>query len=118
MRNHKPIAITEARFLDHDKDLISLTPLRRDPSSSSSPSPSISPTDSASPIFRVVLIASTAILLPLLAFSVISEFSGRLIVVTIVGGAVAAVSGHYSTGVEQLVDSKNVWRGVMVYVPP
>lgn len=116
MKNHKPIAITEARFLDHDKDLVSLTPPRAD-SLSSSPS-SISPTDPASPIFRVVLIASTAILLPLLAFCVISEFSGRLIVVIIVGGAVAAVAGHYSTGAEQLVDSKDVWRGVMVYVPP
>ena len=54
-----------------------------------------------------VVIASGAILLPLLAFSMIAEFSGRLVVVTVVGGAAAAIAANYSAGIATLVDSRD-----------
>ena len=47
----------------------------------------------------------------------ISEFSGRLVMVTIVGGAAAAIAANYSTGAEKLIDSKDGWRSATMYVP-
>lgn len=40
----------------------------------------------------------------------IAEFSGRLVVVTLVGGAAATIAANYSAGIETLVDSKDGWR--------
>lgn len=97
MKEKTPVALAETRFLDHNDDLVSLS--RR---------AGVHP--STTPVYSAIVIASAAILMPLLAFSMISEFSGRLIVVTVVGGAAAAIASNYSTGAERLVDSRDGWR--------
>ncbi|RJE21892.1 hypothetical protein PHISCL_05777 [Aspergillus sclerotialis] len=97
MKEKTPVAPAETRFLDHNDDLVSL-----------SPRAGVHP--STTPVYSAIVIASAAILMPLLAFSMISEFSGRLIVVTVVGGAAAAIASNYSTGAERLVDSRDGWR--------
>jgi len=106
MKKHIPITVAESRFLDHDQDLISVTP-RSLPSSG---------TGIADSPFPAVVIASTVILLPLLAFSLISEFSGRLLVVTIVACAVSVFASNLSTGVERLIDAKDGWKCAGGYV--
>ncbi|GFF36991.1 hypothetical protein IFM46972_05074 [Aspergillus udagawae] len=94
MKDHSPIITAESRFLDHGKDLISLSSRRASPTAS---------------VYSAIIIASAAILLPLLAFSMISEFSGRLLVVALVGGAAAAIAMNYSSGAEHL-ESRDGWR--------
>ena len=108
MKEKKPVVLAETRFLDYDKDLVSMTPR---------PSSNRDTTSTASSVFPTIIIASTAILIPLLAFNMISEFSGRLVMVTIVGGAAAAIAANYSTGAEKLIDSKDGWRSATMYVP-
>jgi hypothetical protein len=100
MKDHSPIITAESRFLDHGKDLISLSPRRASPTAS---------------VYSAIIIASAAILLPLLAFSMISEFSGRLLVVALVGGAAAAIAMNYSSGAEHL-ESRDGWRPATLYV--
>ncbi|PKX92165.1 uncharacterized protein P174DRAFT_373839 [Aspergillus novofumigatus IBT 16806] len=100
MKDHSPIITAESRFLDHGKDLISLSPRRASPTAS---------------VYSAIIIASAAILLPLLAFSMISEFSGRLLVVALVGGAAAAIAMNYSSGAEHL-ESRDGWRSATLYV--
>lgn len=95
MKEKTPVAAAETRFLDHNDDLVSLLPR---------------PGSSTTPVYSAIVIASASILMPLLAFSMISEFTGRLIVVTIVGGAAASIASNYSTGAERLVDSRDGWR--------
>ncbi|KAJ5135169.1 uncharacterized protein N7515_004447 [Penicillium bovifimosum] len=102
MRENKPIAGIETRFLIHDTDLVSLTPR-------------LAPSTTTAPVYIAIIIASCALLLPLLAFSMISEFSGRLVVVTVVGGAASAIAANYSAGIDRLVDSKDGWRCAMIY---
>ncbi|KAJ5561412.1 hypothetical protein N7461_000173 [Penicillium sp. DV-2018c] len=112
MRDTKPVAGIETRFLIHDADLVSLTPRFATSSSFSSSSSSPAP----APVYIALIIASCALLLPLLAFSMVSEFSGRLVVVTVVGGAASAIAANYDTGIDRLVDSKDGWRCAMMYV--
>ncbi|KAF7596446.1 hypothetical protein BBP40_001753 [Aspergillus hancockii] len=100
MNENSPIAIAETRFLDHDKDLVSLTSRA---------------TSNSTPVFSAILIASAAILVPLLAFSMISEFSGRLLIVAVVGGAASAIASKSSTGTEPLVASQDGWRTATLY---
>lgn len=97
MKEHSPIAAAETRFLDHHADLVSLTPR-------------LAKSAAAAPVYMAIIIASGAILLPLLAFSMISEFSGRLVVVTVTGGAAAAIAANYSAGIDTLVESRDGWR--------
>jgi len=100
---HNPIAAAETRFLDQNADLVSL-------------SPRLAASTAAAPVYMAIVIASGAILLPLLAFSMIAEFSGRLVVVTVVGGAAAAIAANYSAGIDTLVDSRDGWRCATMYV--
>ncbi|KGO77815.1 hypothetical protein PITC_061220 [Penicillium italicum] len=102
MRENKPVAGVETRFLIHDADLVSLTPR-------------MAASAAAAPVYIAIVIASGALLLPLLAFSLIAEFSGRLVVVTVVGGAAAAIAANYSAGVDTLVDSRDGWRCATIY---
>ncbi|CAG7949162.1 unnamed protein product [Penicillium nalgiovense] len=102
MRGNKPIAGVETRFLIHDADLVSLTPR-------------LAASAAAAPVYIAIIIASGALLLPLLAFSLIAEFSGRLVVVTVVGGAAAAIAANYSAGIDTLVDSRDGWRCATIY---
>ena len=108
MKEKNPVVFAETRFLDYDKDLVSMT---------SRPSSNRNSTSATSSVFPTIIIASTAILIPLLAFNMISEFSGRLVMVTFVGGAAAAIAANYSTGAEQLIDSRDGWRSATMYVP-
>lgn len=100
MKDHSPIITAESRFLDHGKDLISLSPSRASPTAT---------------VYSAIIIASAAILLPLLAFGMISEFSGRLLVVALVGGAAAAIAMNYSSGAGHL-ESGDGWRSATLYV--
>lgn len=102
MRENKPVAGVETRFLIHDADLVSLTPR-------------LAASAAAAPVYVAIIIASGALLLPLLAFSLIAEFSGRLVVVTVVGGAAAAIAANYSAGIDTLVDSRDGWRCATMY---
>ncbi|KAJ5866059.1 hypothetical protein N7534_000612 [Penicillium rubens] len=102
MRENKPVAGVETRFLIHDADLVSLTPR-------------LAASAAAAPVYIAIIIASGALLLPLLAFSLIAEFSGRLVVVTVVGGAAAAIAANYSAGIDTLVDSRDGWRCATMY---
>jgi hypothetical protein len=102
MREHKPIAAAETRFLDQDADLVALTPR-------------LAASAAAAPVYMAIIIASGALLMPLLAFSMIAEFSGRLVVVTVTGGAAAAIAANYSTGIEALVESRDGWRCATLY---
>lgn len=103
MRHHNPIAAAETCFLDQDADLVSLNPR-------------LAAATAAAPVYMAIFIASGALLLPLLAFSMIAEFSGRLVVVTVTGGAAAAIATNYSSGIDALVDSRDGWRCTMLYV--
>ncbi|KAL5357731.1 hypothetical protein BJX96DRAFT_23709 [Aspergillus floccosus] len=109
MRKHTPIIAAETRFLDYAKDLVSLTP-RPAAAAAAATAPS-----AMTPVYSAIVIASAAILLPLLAFSMISEFSGRLLVVAVVGGAAAAIASNYSTGADGLVGSQDGWRCATLY---
>ncbi|PWY92401.1 hypothetical protein BO70DRAFT_376087 [Aspergillus heteromorphus CBS 117.55] len=102
MKQANPIVVAETRFLDHAKDLVSLTPRTI-------------PTSTAKPVFSAIIIASAAVLLPLLAFSMIAEFSGRVLLVAVVGGAAAAIASNHSAGADQVVDSRDGWRCATVY---
>lgn len=102
MKKRHPIASAESRFLDHRSDLVSLAPR---------PIASVA----AAPAYVAIIIASAAILLPLLAFNMIAEFSGRLVVVTVVGGAAAAIAANYHSGADTVVDSKDGWRCATLY---
>lgn len=101
MKTHNPIATAETRFLDKDVDLVSLTPR-------------LAASAATAPVYMAIMVASGALLLPLLAFSMIAEFSGRLVVVTVVGGAAAAIAANYSAGIDTLVDSRDGWRCAMM----
>ncbi|KAL4882834.1 hypothetical protein BJY04DRAFT_216923 [Aspergillus karnatakaensis] len=103
MKGNHPIATNEMRFLDNPKDLVSLTPQE---SADSKMTP---------PVYSAIIIASAAIILPLLAFSMINEFAGRILIVAVVGGAAAAIASHYSTGTEHLVKSQDGWRVAGLY---
>ncbi|KAJ5293884.1 hypothetical protein PENANT_c002G01623 [Penicillium antarcticum] len=102
MKENHPIASSETRFLNHDADLVSLTPR-------------LAAGAASAPVYMAIIIASGALLLPLLAFSMIAEFSGRLVVVTVVGGAAAAIAANYSAGIDTLVDSRDGWRCATIY---
>lgn len=104
MKKRHPIASVESRFLDHRSDLVSLAP-RLVASVAAAPAPA----------YVAIIIASAAILLPLLAFNMIAEFSGRLVVVTVVGGAAAAIAANYHSGVDTAVGSKDGWRCATLY---
>ncbi|QQK46944.1 hypothetical protein Pdw03_1842 [Penicillium digitatum] len=102
MRDHKPVAGVETQFQIHDADLVSLAPQK-------------AASATVAPVYTAIIIASGALLLPLLAFSLIVEFSGRLVVVTVVGGAAAAIAANYSSGIDTLVDSRDGWRCATIY---
>ncbi|KAL3477555.1 hypothetical protein BJX99DRAFT_124975 [Aspergillus californicus] len=104
MKGNSPIAANEMRFLEHRKDLVSLSPKEK-----------VETPTVTSPVYSAIIIASAAIILPLLAFSMIAEFAGRILVVAVVGGAAAAVAAHHSTGAEHLVNSQDGWRCATVY---
>lgn len=99
MYGNNPIAAIESRFLDYPKDLVSLTP----PVTPTGPAPTPA-------VYSAIIIASAAILVPLLAFSMIRDFWGRVLLVAFVGGASAGIATTTSAGSEKLVASQDGWR--------
>ncbi|OAX81253.1 hypothetical protein ACJ72_04403 [Emergomyces africanus] len=101
---HKNSSTTKSdlRFLAHDNDLILLG---ERPVSSRTPNP----------IYSTIATVSAAILFPLLAFGVISEFFGRIAVVSIVGGATALFASNGPPGNEYLIDPHDGWRCAALY---
>ncbi|ODH53522.1 hypothetical protein GX48_00355 [Paracoccidioides brasiliensis] len=93
---------SDLRFLANDNDLI----LLGDRSASAR---------SPNPIYSTIATASAAILFPLLAFGVISEFFGRIAVVSIVGGATALFASNGPAGHEYLIDPHDGWRCAALY---
>ncbi|QSS64817.1 hypothetical protein I7I51_01891 [Histoplasma capsulatum] len=97
VHDHSSNTKSDLRFLAHDNDLILLG---ERPSSSRTPNP----------IYSTIAAVSAAILFPLLAFGVISEFFGRIAVVSIVGGATALFASNGPPGNEYLIDPNDGWR--------
>ncbi|PGH18027.1 hypothetical protein AJ79_00653 [Helicocarpus griseus UAMH5409] len=93
---------SDLRFLAHDNDLILLG---ERPASSRTPNP----------IYATIVVVSAAILFPLLAFGVISEFFGRIAVVSIFGGATALFASNGPPGNEYLIDPQDGWRCAALY---
>ncbi|KAI2793103.1 hypothetical protein POX_b03151 [Penicillium oxalicum] len=102
MREHGPIAASETRFLESGTDLVALTPR-------------LAASAAAAPVYIAILIAAGALLIPLLAFTMIAEFLGRLVVVTVIAGAAAVIAANYSSGIEALVDSRDGWKCAAMY---
>ncbi|KAJ6141242.1 hypothetical protein N7470_010138 [Penicillium chermesinum] len=102
MKQRNPIAASETRFL---------RPRLR--SCVSHPAPRL--IGGLRPVYMSTFIAAGAILMPLLAFSLIAEFAGRLVVVTVIGGAAAAIAANYSAGIDTLIDSRDGWKCASVY---
>ncbi|KAI9369357.1 hypothetical protein BJX61DRAFT_151631 [Aspergillus egyptiacus] len=115
MKANNPIAANETRFLDHPRDLISLTPKLPTTAAAAAAAATTTTFKRPSPFHSAIIIASAAIVLPLVAFSIVAEFSGRMIVVAVVGGAAAAAASHYSAGTEQLARSQDGWRCATIY---
>jgi hypothetical protein len=107
MRENSPITKTEAEFLDHDGDLVSL-----------SVSPPIFPRGNAPAIYSIIGVISAAILLPLLAFNTIPELAGRLVVVTMVGGAAACFVALFSSDISHAIDPRDGWKCAALSVFP
>lgn len=104
MKERRPIASVEARFLEHNKDLVSLTALP-------APAPELETPriPNRATTYPPGVIAAVAILLPLILFGMVSEFTGRLAVVVVVGGAVAA---NCLTDLERFTNSRDGWKYV------
>lgn len=99
MKENCPIAKPETRFLEHNLDLISL-----------SPRPVLT-----TAIYSTVAITSAAIMFPLLAFGMIPEFLGRMVVVMIVGSVATLFAAN--AGVERLIDVRGGWKCAAMFVP-
>lgn len=100
MKEKRPIAAAETRFLEYNTDLISLNP--------TSPRPTSDSPNTTTPIsYSPPAIASAAILIPLLTFGMVSEFSARLVIVTVINGTIAA---NCLADLERLVDSHEGWK--------
>ncbi|KKZ62542.1 hypothetical protein EMCG_02948 [[Emmonsia] crescens] len=102
IHEHSSTTKSDLRFLAHDNDLILLG---ERPVSSRTPNP----------IYSTIATVSAAILFPLLAFGVISEFFGRIAVVAIVGGATALFASNGPPGNEYLIDPHDGWRCAALY---
>lgn len=98
MTANAPIAEPEAAFLGHATDLVNLD----------SGGNKAAPTHVVrrSVVYFAVAAAAVAVILPLLAFSAISEYFGRLVVVAIVGGAVSLFLGASRLG--EMLGEKHV----------
>ncbi|PGH04041.1 hypothetical protein GX51_03711 [Blastomyces parvus] len=102
VHEHSSSTKSDLRFLAHDNDLILLG---ERPSSPRTPNP----------IYATIVTVSAAILFPLLAFGVISEFFGRIAVVSIFGGATALFASNGPPGNEYLIDPTDGWRCAALY---
>ena len=105
MAANSPIAKAETVFLDHSADLVNLD--------SSARQAEQAPLVRRSAVYFAVAVAAVAIILPLLAFSAISEYFGRLVVVAIVGAAVSLFVGASRVG--EMCGDKHVWLCALAY---
>ncbi|KAK2749335.1 hypothetical protein FQN55_003661 [Onygenales sp. PD_40] len=95
-------AKSDLRFLANDNDLIMVGERRYTPRDSNA-------------IYSTIVTISAAILFPLLAFGVISEFFGRIAIVAIFGGATALFASNGPPGSEYLIDPQDGWRCAALY---
>ena len=87
---HSTIVESETEFLNHKADLLSLTSRTSHGRAWRGPSSTISCAGST-PAYMAIVVSGAAVLIPLLSFSVISEFFGRLFVIFVVGGVATAM---------------------------
>ncbi|KAK2757366.1 hypothetical protein FQN54_004881 [Arachnomyces sp. PD_36] len=99
-----PASKAGSRYLNHDydPDLVSL-------------SVRPAPRWTTAPIHSTITAVFIAILLPLLAFGTISEFFGRLVLVSIVGAAASFFANTGPAGVEHFIDPQDGWKVAAVY---
>jgi len=90
MEENAPIAKLETRFLNHEQDLLALS--RRSPA----PARSIN-------LRQASVVLCILVLLPLLAFTVVSAFFARLVVLLVVGFAGLAVASSSSMDLDHVV---------------
>ena len=111
MKEKRPVASAEARFLDDECDLVSLGASHTDPEiavdKNVSPAPPAADDGHRTSLHSAIGIPCAAILLPLIAFSMVSEFMGRLAVVTVITGAIAA---NCRTDLDIFINSQNGWK--------
>ncbi|KAI9875418.1 MAG: hypothetical protein M1830_008512 [Pleopsidium flavum] len=87
---HSTIVESETRFLNHEADLLALTSPSPNGSAWRGPSSPARHSGTAAAHMAIV-VSAVAVLIPLLSFSVISEFFGRLFVIIVVGGVATAM---------------------------
>jgi len=98
---HLAISPLETKFLDHDDDLVSIA------------KPSLLLNADSSTAHFLITIVATAIVLPLLAFSAIPQFFGRIVVLGIVGAVVTLFLG--SSKVAGLLTAEEIWKCGAIY---
>lgn len=91
MKKHTPIDKPEARFLEHEHDLVTVVPQQRQTSGSEA-----GRMEPATPCLLLLLCV-----LPLVAFAVITGFLARILLLLVVG--VAEMAMVSSTGVGRLM---------------
>lgn len=94
---HSTIVESETEFLNHKADLLSLTSRTSHGRRWRGPSSPVSCAGSA-PAYMAIVVSGAAVLIPLLSFSVISEFFGRLFVIFVVGGVATAMMAPSRAG--------------------
>lgn len=94
---HSTVAEFETRFLTHQADLLAVT--SRSPGGRTSRGmPSSFGCAGSAPAYMSTVVSAAAVLIPLLSFSVISEFFGRLFVIIVVGGVATAMMAPSRAG--------------------
>ena len=96
LKERRPISQLEIRFLDQSGDLVTLA--RR----------SFGFNIDTSSAHFVIAVAASAVVLPLLAFSAVPQFVGRIIVLGVIGAAVTVFLG--SSKVAGLLSPEEVWK--------
>ncbi|PGH16227.1 hypothetical protein AJ80_05250 [Polytolypa hystricis UAMH7299] len=94
---------TKLLLANNNDDLLNLAP------------PRIPVIRAFNPICTTVATFSAAILLPLLAFGIVTEFFGRIAVVSIIGGVIALFASNGPPGNEYLIDPNDGWKCAAAY---
>ncbi|KAM5493979.1 hypothetical protein MaudMau93_000703 [Microsporum audouinii] len=93
---------SERRLLDHRTDLVTMAPR---------PASALH----SNPLYSTVAAVFAAILFPLLAFGAISEFFGRIVVVSFVAGTFAWWASNGPPGHDYLVEPQDGWKCAVIY---
>ncbi|KAK2873825.1 hypothetical protein FQN49_002029 [Arthroderma sp. PD_2] len=93
---------SERRLLDHKSDLITMAPR---------PASALH----SNPLYSTMAAIFAAILFPLLAFGAISEFFGRIVVVSFVAGTFAWWASNGPPGNDYLIEPQDGWKCAVIY---